>query len=247
MFGKKSKEQKIIDPEKALKDARKRLPQSFTEAAADFERSKIEEVKRSRKIAWVIASIATGICSVSIIAFLVALLMRTEPEPVVLKVDNSTGATTMLRSIKDDKDHYDEVVNKYWLAQYVRTCESYDWYQISESFEVCKLMSEPDVAKEYSNKVQAPNAPLTILKDKGKIVAKINSIVFVGDSSHAQIRFTTEKLSPSGENLDGSPVQKWIATVVFQFKPGQMTEQQRLVNPLGFKVFSYRVDPEVVK
>lgn len=39
-------------PKKGAKPAR--LPQSFAEAAADFEQSKILEIKRSRKIAWII-------------------------------------------------------------------------------------------------------------------------------------------------------------------------------------------------
>jgi len=236
---------KAPDQKLALKRAEKRLPQNFIEAAADFEKAKIHEVLLSRKIAWIIASLSSAICTISIIAFLAALLLRTEPEPVILKVDNSTGATTVMRSIRDNKDRYDEVVNKYWLAQYVRTCESYDWYTISEAFESCKLMSESDVAKEYARKVQAPNAPLHVLKDKGKLVTKISSIAFLGDT--AQIRFTTEKLNSSGENTDNSPVQKWIATVAYWFKPGQMTEQQRLINPLGFRAVSYRVDPEVLK
>ncbi|MBP7483723.1 MAG: type IV secretion system protein [Aquabacterium sp.] len=230
-------------PKKAAKPAR--LPQSFAEAAADFEQSKILEIKRSRKIAWIIAMVSTAICSVSILAFLVALLTRTEPEPTILQVDKSTGATTVLRSVRDTKDQYDEVVNKYWLARYVSTCEGYDWFTISEQFEACKLMSDGDVAKEYSRKVQAPGAPLSVLKDKGKVVVKITSIAFFGET--AQVRFTSEKLSASGENVDNSPLQKWIATIAFQFKPGMMTEQQRLVNPLGFKAATYRVDPEVIK
>lgn len=223
----------------------KRVPQAFAEAAADFERSKIEELKRSRTIAWRIAGVATAVGGLAAAAALVAILLRTEPEPVIIKVDNSTGSSTVLRSIRDNKDQYDEVVNKYWLAQYVRTCEGYDWYAIGDQFEACKLMSESDVAKEYSRKVQAPESPLKVLKDKGKVGVKVGSIVFVGDS--AQVRYTSEKVNASGENTDNSPVQKWIATVVFQFKPGQMTEQQRLVNPLGFKVLTYRVDPEVIK
>jgi type IV secretion system protein VirB8 len=223
----------------------KRVPQAFAEAAADFERSKLEELKRSRTIAWRIAGAATAVAGVAVAAAFVAIVMRTEPEPIILKVDNSTGATAVLRSIRDSKDQYDEVVNKYWLAQYVRTCEAYDWYTIGDQFEACKLMSEDDVAKEYARKVQAPESPLKVLKDKGKVVVKVGSIVFLGDS--AQVRYTSEKLNASGENLDNSPVQKWIATVVFQFKPGQMTEQQRLVNPLGFKAVAYRIDPEVVK
>lgn len=223
-----------------------RAAQNFMKAAEDFEQSKIDEMKASRKIAWIIAGVATAICTVSIVAFLVALLLRTEPEPVVLKVDNSTGATTVLRSLRDAEDHYDEVVNKYWLAQYVRTCERYDWFSISTDYDSCNLMSAGSVSKEYSNKVKAPGSPLSVLKDQGKISVQIASIVFVGET--AQVRFTTQKLSPSGENSDNSPLQKWIATVAYEFKPKQqMTEQQRLVNPLGFQVASYRVDPEVTK
>jgi type IV secretion system protein VirB8 len=236
---------KELTPEQALKKAQARLPQAFTEAAVDFEKSKSENLKKLVKIltGGIIAASAFGVLGSA--AALVAIFKRTEPEPVVLQVDNATGATTMLRSIRDTQDKYAEVINKYWLAQYVRTCESYDWYTIGENFEICKLMSESDVATEYSKKVQSPTAPLKLLKDKGKVVAKIDSITFVGDIAH--VRFSTEKLNSSGENMDNSPVQRWLATIAYRFKPGQMTEQQRLANPLGFKVFSYRADPEVLK
>lgn len=240
-----SQKPKQAVPEKAAAPAN-RSPQSFIKAAEDFERSKIEEIKFSRKVAWIIAGVATTICTVSIMAFLVALLNRTEPEPVVLKVDNETGATTILRSMRDAQDKYGEVVDKYWLATYVRNREGYDWYTISESFEATKLMSMDNVFSEYAKKVQAANSALVVLKEHGKVGIKITSIAFTGNL--AQVRFTSEKLSSSGENQDSSPVQKWLATISYQFKPtGRMTEQERLVNPLGFNVISYRVDPEVLK
>jgi type IV secretion system protein VirB8 len=228
-----------------MKQAAGRVPQEFADAAADFLRSKIEELKHSRKVAFWIAGVATSLCFLAVIAWLIATLTRTEPEPTIIQVDKSTGATTVLRSVKDTKDKYDEVVNKYWLATYVRQREGYDWYTISEQFEAVKLMSESDVADEYSKKVQSANAPLTTLKDKAKIVAKVSSIAFVGDL--AQVRFTTEKQSMSGDNSDNAPVQKWIATIAYSFKAGLMTDQQRLINPLGYKTISYRVDPEVIK
>ena len=223
-------------------DAIKRVPQNFTAAALDFERSKINDLKARNDILKFIsiAAVLVGIIGVST-AF-VATLARKEPEPFVLKVDQSTGATEVMRSIKDTSEKYDEVVNRYWLAQYIRTCESYDWFTISEQFEACKLMSSDDVAKEYSRRIQAPDSALTILKDKGKISIKIVSIAFFGDT--ASIRFTSQKTNPSGENLDGAPVQKKLATVAYQFKSGHMTDQQRLINPLGFKAESYRVDHE---
>ena len=222
-----------------------RLPESFVSSAKSFEISKIEEIKRSRKIAWTIAIVSMSICSVSILAFLVALLVRKEPEPVIIQVDKSSGFTSVLRSIKDTEDKYDEVINRYWLAKYVKIRESYDWFTIGEQFSAIKLMSDSNIFTEYSKKVQSSDAPLTLFKDKARVDVKILSITFI--SNVAQIRFSTEKKAPDGSNPDNSPVQKWIATVGFKFDAGLMTDQQRQVNPLGFKSTSYSVDPEVIK
>jgi type IV secretion system protein VirB8 len=82
-------------------------------------------------------------------------------------------------------------------------------------------------------------------KDKARVDVKILSITFI--SNVAQVRFSTEKKATDGTNTDNSPVQKWIATIGFKFSAGMMTDQQRLLNPLGFKSISYRVDPEVLK
>lgn len=224
-----------------------RAAQAFTKAAADFERSENEELRGSRKLAWRIAGVAMAITTVSILAFLVALLHRTEPEPVVLEVDKATGATTELRSLKDASDHYDEVVNKYFLAQYVRSCEGYDWATIQSTFDTCRLMSAPNVAAAFERRVKAPESPLNTLKDTGIIRVHIEAIAFLNDNT-AQVRYTSQKLSPSGDNPDNSPLQKWVATVAFQFKPKQqMTDQERLVNPLGFQAASFRSDPEVIQ
>ena len=150
----------------------------------------------------------------------------------------------VLRSVKDTSDKYSEVVNRYWLANYVRVREDYDWFTIGSQFDAVQLLSETNIATEYSNQVKSETAPLALLKDKARLEAKIQSIAFVGDL--AQVRFTTEKKSINGENIDGSPLQKWIATIGFKFSAGLMTDQQRMINPLGFKVISYRVDPEVI-
>ena len=236
------KNSKTDKPQKEATIKAARIPQTFTAAALDFERSKIEDVKKRSAIYKIlgIAGLAIGVLGVT--AALVATLARKEPEPFVLKVDQSTGATEVMRSIKDTSEKYDEVVSRYWLAQYVRTCESYDWFTISEQFEACKLMSDNDVANEYSRHVQAPESPLVVLKDKGKIKVKIVSIAFFGDT--ASVRFTKEKTNSSGENIDRAPLQRKIATIAYQFKSGYMTDQQRLINPLGFKVASFTVNDE---
>ncbi|WP_164893523.1 type IV secretion system protein, partial [Mesorhizobium sp. M7A.T.Ca.US.000.02.1.1] len=37
----------------------------------------------------------------------------------------------------------------------------------------------------------------------------------------------------------------WLATVTFRYSNAPMSEDDRLVNPIGFEVTDYRNDPEV--
>jgi type IV secretion system protein VirB8 len=224
---------------------RKRLPQAFIEAAADFEQFKIDQLKARLKTAWIITGVAVTFAGFCIVGILMFFAMHKEPAPVVLKMDNGTGNVEMLRSVKDEFDTYDEVVNRYWIAQYVRTCERYDWYTISIDYQVCELFGSRDVFGAYANAVKEKNSPLNLLRDKGKIDIRIISISFLNRNT-AQVRFTSQKLNAAGENPEGAPLQRWIATVVYEYRSILMTEQQRLVNPLGFKVVSYKRDPEAV-
>jgi len=235
---------KVVTDKSSAKKA-SRAPQSFEEAAKDFEESKIIGLKTSRKIAWIVAGSSIGLAVLCVIAVLVALFNHQDPQPVILTHDTGTGEVTMARSIKDTQDKYNEVTDRYWIATYVRNRENYDWYTIGTDSEVVKLMSAPDVASEYMRDIQAPTAPLNVYKDKGKVVTKVSSITFVGNL--AQVRFTKERVTTSGENVDNSPVQNFIATIAYKYESGLMTDQQRLINPLGYRTLTYRRDEEVVK
>jgi type IV secretion system protein VirB8 len=223
----------------------KRIPQTFIQAAEDFETFKIDELKKSRKTAWMVAGISTVIAVIAVLGITIALITQPVPEPVVLKLDNATGDVTMLRSVRDHHDSFNEVVNKYWVGNFVRTCERYEWFSISTDFAACELFSAANVFREYANRVQASDAPINVLKDRGRIEIKVTSIVMLSPNN-AQVRFTSQQLNAAGENPMNQPLQRWIATISFHYQTTRMTEQQRLINPLGFMVLSYRVDPETL-
>lgn len=163
-------------------------------------------------------------------------------EPFVVRVNDTTGAVDIVTTIKNKQMTYDEVINKYWLAEYVRYRESYDWYTIQATYDATNLMSAPDVQAGFKNLYNSPQAPHRVLKQNSKIVAKITNISFIGDM--AQVRFEKQTLPTSGQSEIPIPPQKWIASISFEFKSTPMTENARLINPLGFQVTSYRVDPE---
>lgn len=166
-----------------------------------------------------------------------------EAVPYVARVNETTGAVDIITSIKDKQMHYDEVVNKYWLAEYVRQRESYDWNTVQMSYDNTLLMSAPEVQIPFKNLYNSAAAPHKVLKNRFKVVAKVTNISFVGDV--AQVRFEKQMMPITGETeTTPSPPEKLIATVAFEFKATPMKEASRLINPLGFQVTSYRVDPE---
>lgn len=163
-------------------------------------------------------------------------------EPFVARVNETTGAVDVITTIKNKQMHYGEVIDKYWLAEYVRFREGYDWHTIQSTYDATLLMSAPDVQVAFKALYNSPNAPHKVLKQQSKIVVKVTNISFIGDT--AQVRFEKQTLPSSGQTEDPVPPQKMIATIAFEFKSTPMTENDRLVNPLGFQVLSYRVDPE---
>jgi type IV secretion system protein VirB8 len=219
-----------------------REPQDFYAAAQAFEVQKIDEIKKSRRLAWTVTGGFALLAALATVSQIVMVATRKDPEPWVIQVDNATGASTIKKNVKDAQFQFDEVVNKFWLKQYVQARESYDWYTISADYNTVLLMSEPNIGTEYATLSTAKDSPVETLKDKFKIISKVTSITFI--EGVAQVRYTRTKLTPAGDALINEPPTKWIATVAFSFGNSKMTEEQRLINPLDFKAASYRIDPE---
>ncbi len=221
-----------------------RQAQTFVEASKQFEQHRSDDLRTSRAIAWRVAA-GMGVCTIiSLLALTANIVTRKDPEPWLIKVDNNTGFTSSVQSVRNASQQFDDVINKYWLARYVTARESYDWFFIQKDFSMVALMSAPNVGADYSRQSTNKESPVETLKEKFKIVAKVTSISFV--DKVAQVRFDKTKLTADG-NASGEPVTKWIATISFSYGNTPMTEEQRLVNPLDFKVYGYRLDPEAAQ
>jgi len=231
---------------KTDKRQEKREPENFQEAARNLKKLEAHTLKESQGRAWLLVFFMMGITVLSIIAMLVAVFFRVEPEPTIVEVNNSTGITRVLRSVRDTSDSYDEVISRHFLAEYIFYREGYDWFTISGAYKAINLMSERDAASTYSFQAKAENSPLNIFKDKKRIVTNIVSITFIGEV--AQIRFTKQTISSNGYDLDTASKIPYIATVSFSFSNEiLMTPRERVLNPLGFKVHSYLAQEEVIE
>ena len=87
-----------------------------------FEQDIITNLKKSKKIAWLVTGIFV-IYSLSLTITFAFLLPLKEVQPYVIRVDNNTGYTDIIPSLTDDTFTPDEALDRFWVANYVEARE----------------------------------------------------------------------------------------------------------------------------
>ncbi|MDG2957049.1 type IV secretion system protein [Bisgaard Taxon 10/6] len=207
-----------------------------------YEEDRIQFHKTMGRVGLIFGAVGMvlGLAGVGAVAGLTPLKRS---EPFVLRVDNNTGAVDIVQPISDSRSTtYGEVLDKYWLAQYVIERESYDWQLIQNSFDRVKLMSVPNVFSEYNAYITSKRSPVLTFKEDKKVRVQVLSVSFINNIG--QVRFSKTVLNANGQPDNAYPVTNWLATIAFDYKKEIKLEQDRRANPLGFEAISYRVDSE---
>lgn len=215
----------------------------YLKEARSFDYDLRLRADRSRRLAWIVAGVSGAIAAAACTAVAMLAPLKTV-EPFVIRVDSATGVPEVMTSLSDGKEVYEEALSKYFLARYVRTREGYSYASRAAIFREVQLLSSRDEQAEFSAFYNAsnPDSPQFIHGKSGKAEIAIRSIAFIGDDL-AQIRF-----SKTVTEQDEQVRTLWVSTVNFNFRPSAViSNQNRLINPLGFVVMDYRADPEVIE
>ncbi|MBC0621539.1 type IV secretion system protein, partial [Escherichia coli] len=186
------------------------------------------------------------ICNSAVFALsLVGYVVHKYSQPIPAHLLTLNEATHEVQQVKLTRDQtsYGDEIDKFWLTQYVIHRESYDFYSVQVDYTAVGLMSTPNVAESYQSKFKGRNGLDKVLGDSETTRVKINSVILDKPHGVATIRFTTVRRVRSNP-VDDQP-QRWIAIMGYEYKSLAMNAEQRYVNPLGFRVTSYRVNPEV--
>ncbi|EJF77848.1 hypothetical protein MCO_00727 [Bartonella sp. DB5-6] len=227
--------------EKQAKPVKAEKLNSYYEESRGLERELISEFIRSRRTAWRVAG-AVGIFGLFGMVCGVVGFSQPAPTPLVLRVDNTTGAVDVISVMREHETSYGEIVDRYWLNQYVLNRETYDYDTIQLNYDTAALLSAPTVQQEFYKIYDGENARDKVLSNKARITVKVRSIQPNG-RGQATVRFTTQQHDSSGTV---GPKQHQIATIGYTYVGAPMKSSDRLLNPLGFQVTSYRSDPEVL-
>lgn len=230
----------------AEKSDEKKQEKELFKAVTMFETDIIES--KNHKIKWL--SFLTGFLLLSVTALAIAIASLAPLKtavPYLLRVDSTTGYVDKLEPYNSETATIDESVVRYFLARFVENREGYDWYMIQSMYDFVEMTASRPIFDAYkSYMLNDELSPLKKLANRNKIQVKVNGITFLNKDT-AQIRFTKMISELDGKPAVGYKPSKWIATVTFDFNRKIKTEEERLINPLGLNIASYRVDAEVVK
>jgi type IV secretion system protein VirB8 len=214
---------------------------AYFQEAKSWDQDRLAAAERSRRLAWAIAA-GASILAVAAVTAVVALAPLKSVEPFVVRVDRSTGGVDVMTGLKGNGAvTYDEAVSKYFLGQYVRAREGYLPVAAEDNFRQVSIMSTPDEQQRWAAAFRPsnPQSPPALYGQRAYADVEIRAISFINPHV-ASVRYHRTVRQP--DQVTGSD---WVATVSFTYTKAPMLESDRLKNPLGFQVATYRADPEV--
>lgn len=218
--------------------------------ATNYEITIADLARRSERRAWLVAAAASLSATVLGAGYMFVMPLK-ERVPFLVMADAYSGNATIAR-LDDDFRHRamtaSEAINRANVARFVGLRESYDVAMMNlRDWRAVHAMAVPEVGREYSalHAANNPRSPFNTLGRTRAIRVRILSIQLLdgadGHPGGATVRFQRsvyEKSSGATRPLDSR-----IATLGFAYNLAlKMDEPDRLENPLGFQVTSYRVD-----
>ncbi|ARR51782.1 type IV secretion system protein (plasmid) [Photobacterium damselae subsp. damselae] len=211
-----------------------------------FEVSMIEQQNKSERTAWRVAATACGV-SVLLAAALALLMPLKTSELTVLTVDKQTGHVELQTSLEMENGlSKNEAIDGYFISQYVRWHEGYQWETLQENVDNIALFSTDNVYNAYEKIMIGENSLQQKWGNRLSADVEILSIRFNETKPIATVRF---KKTISYTNSEGkSKPTIWIATIGFDyFVDEKLSLADRYKNPLNFKVTAWRLDPELIR
>ncbi len=216
---------------------------TYFDEARRWDQDRLADAMRSRRLAWSVAACA-GALALAAVGAVAALTPLKSVEPFVVRVDQTTGAVDVMTGLKGE-DHltYAEAVSKYFLGLYVRSREGWLPQAAEQNFRQVSILSAPAEQQRWADAFRPanPQSPQIAWGDNAESLIDVRAISFVSPKV-ANVRF--HRVVRQAQQTTESD---WIATIAFTYTRAPMNEADRLRNPLGFQVISYRSDPEVVR
>jgi len=221
--------------------------------SVNFELTIADIARRGERRAWWVAFAAMAMSLILAGGYFYMLPLK-QKVPYLVMADAYTGTATVARLDGDFAMRgitTREAVNRSNVAHFVLARESYDLALVNlRDWKTVQTMASPGVKAEYTAMFSSNN-PDSWVKQYGpnqSIRVKLLSIQLIGGGPGTTPRGATvrfQRVLFNKSNGGSRTLDNKIATIEFTYKQNlEMDDQNRIENPLGFWVTSYRVDDD---
>lgn len=193
-------------------------------------------VQRNAIFVVLVASIVT----IVFLNFSISYIKSTKSiEPFVIEIEPKTGVPTVIQPLTAVAYTGDEAINRYFVWNYVRLREEYNFSDYKTMMQDVRLFSADNVYSQYRRLVDPGNlqSPYNVYGQYTVRKVELKSLI-MQDKNTAQVRLRAVLEGGQSGTADKIVVMK------FEYNNLEMSDEKRLINPLGFIVTSYRIDDE---
>ena len=168
-------------------------------------------------------------------------------EPFIIQIDQKSGITEMVQPMTRERLKSPDQLDDFFLWRYVVARETYDTADRDFRLETVRVLSAPKVFDIFTKEIAPSNdsSAAHTLGDFGTRKVENPTITHLEGTEKAmlaQVRFAIRERFRNSES-----VYFMLATVEYSYNEIVLTRDERLINPLGFQVKSFRLDDETVK
>ena len=218
---------------------------NYVEAASTWEHSQALAREKSERRAWFVAVAATAVALLAVAA-VAALTPLKVVVPFLVSIDKASGETQVVAVLDPSAVVHNDLVDRYWVMNYVRARERYDWGLLQYDYDAVIRLSDRQVAKQYAALYQGENALDKRFGNSAQMRVDILSVTLPsGEAGKAVVRFDRSLKHSDQDSPEAST--RFVATLAFRYQPTLRGRERDLIeNPLGFQVTAYTVDQELI-
>ncbi len=222
------------------------LPKEAKKRAAMFKtwyNDSYESVVTQRNLLFLVAIICMVTIAMSVMVIRYVKNSQTM-EPFVIEIEKTTGIPTVVDPVGVSVYSANEAVQRYFVMTYIRAREEYIPATFEYNFStVVRVLSDPGIYfNEYrpSFSTSNPNSPYNLFRQHTSRTVLLRS--YTPKTANTALVRVSFELSGASQGVR----QDKVILIGFEFQNLEMNRDERLINPLGFRVTFYRIEDEQI-
>ena len=238
---------------KSASDGAQKLPLSQTALAAiaaanSWEQDRVAQSLASGRRGWMAAGIG-GVLAVLGFAMGAFQSLRPPPAPYPVVVDRTTGETSVVATLDAANVPVLAALDQHNVAVFVRARESYNFGLLQRDYDQVGRMTVPETWAPYGVQFAGERAMQTVIAAKEEHRVTIVSVRLTRSSAAGKPGEAVATFDRQVRPAQGliPTTTRYVSTVRYEYRPSAMKlPTDRIENPFGFVVTSYRADAELV-